>query len=87
VPLDSWHDTQAAIASCDLVISSCTSVSHLAAAMGVPTWVVTPIMPYFLYALDGDRTPYYDGMRLFRQEIYGDWQAPFDKIKAELLGE
>jgi len=87
VPLDSWHDAQAAIASCDLVISSCTSVSHLAAAMGVETWVVTPIMPYFLYALDGDRTPYYDSMRLFRQEVYGDWQAPFDKIKTELLGE
>ena len=42
VPLDSWHETREAIASCDLVISSCTSVSHLAAAMGVETWVVTP---------------------------------------------
>jgi hypothetical protein len=84
VPLDSWSDTQRAVASCDLVISSCTSVSHLSAAMGIPTWVVLPIMGYYLYALDGEKTPYYDSMTLFRQELFGDWQAPFDAIKKRL---
>ena len=84
VPLQSWEDTRQAVASCDLVISACTSVSHLAAAMGVETWVVTPIMPYFLYALDGDKTPYYDSMKLVRQDVFGDWQAPFDQIKDRL---
>jgi hypothetical protein len=59
-------------------------VSHIAAAMGIETWVITPIMPYFLYSLDGDKTPYYDSMRLFRQEVFGDWSAPFDQIKARL---
>jgi len=86
VPLNSWEDTRAAVASCDLVISSCTSVSHLSAAMGVETWVVTPVMPYFLYALEGDTCPYYDTMKLVRQEVFGDWAAPFEKIK-ERLGE
>jgi hypothetical protein len=76
-----------AAASCDLVISSCTSVSHLAAAMGVETWVVTPVMPYFLYALDGEKTPYYDSMVLFRQEVFGDWTHPFAKIKERLTAE
>ena len=84
VALDSWHDTQAAIASCDLVISSCTSVAHMAAAMGVETWVVTPIMPYFLWALDGEKTPYYDSVTLFRQETFGEWEAPFEQIKTRL---
>jgi hypothetical protein len=86
VPLNSWEDTRAAAASCDLVISSCTSVSHLSAAMGVETWVITPVMPYFLYALEGEATPYYDSMKLMRQEVFGDWQAPFDRIK-DRLGE
>jgi hypothetical protein len=86
VPLNSWEDTRHAVASCDLVISSCTSVGHLAAAMGVETWTVTPVMPYFLYALEGENTPYYDSMKLMRQEVFGDWQAPFDRIK-ERLGE
>jgi hypothetical protein len=84
VPLDSWFDTQAAIASCDLVISSCTSVSHLAGAMGIETWVVTPIMPYFLYAIDGEKTPYYDSFTLFRQTEYGEWSAPFEQIRDRL---
>ena len=84
VPLNSWEDTRAAVASCDLVISSCTSVSHLSAAMGVETWVITPVMPYFLYALEGEATPYYDSMKLMRQEVFGDWQAPFDRIKDRL---
>jgi hypothetical protein len=86
VPLDSWEDTRNAVASCDLVISSCTSVSHLSASMGVETWVVIPVMPYFLYALEGETCPYYDTMKLMRQDVFGDWAAPFERIK-ERLGE
>jgi hypothetical protein len=84
LPLDSWEDTRNAVASCDLVISSCTSVSHLSAAMGIETWVITPVMPYFLYALEGEKTPYYDTMTLFRQEVFGEWNAPFNAIKTRL---
>jgi hypothetical protein len=84
VPLNTWEDTRNAVATCDLVISSCTSVSHLAAAMGVETWVVIPVMGYFLYAMEGDSCPYYDTMKLFRQETFGEWEAPFDKIKEQL---
>ena len=84
VPLDTWEDTRQATASCDLVISSCTSVSHLAAAMGVETWTIIPVMPYFFYAQEGDTCPYYDTMKLLRQESFGDWKAPFAKIKERL---
>ncbi len=82
VPLQTWHDTHKAVSSCDLVISSCTSVSHLSAAMGIPTWVVIPIMGYYLYAEPGNKTPYYNSMRLFRQQKYGDWTHPFEEIKS-----
>lgn len=84
VDLTTWEDTRAALSSCDLVITSCTSVSHLAGAMGIETWVILPIMPYFLYAIDGEKTPYYDSFILFRQEIFGNWEAPFKKIKDKL---
>lgn len=85
VPLDTWHQTRDAVASCDLVISSCTSVAHLAGAMGVETWIVTPVMPYFLWALDGEATPYYKSVHLFRQEVFGEWEAPFEKVRERLL--
>ena len=84
VSLNTWEDTRQAVASCDLVISACTSVSHISAAMGVETWVIIPVMGYYLYALEGEKTPYYDSMTLFRQEKFGDWTAPFENIKQRL---
>jgi hypothetical protein len=83
--LDTWEDTRAAIAGCDLVISSCTSVAHLAGAMGIETWLISPVLPYFLWAAEGDKTPYYDSMTIYHQEVFGDWQSPFNKIKGDLL--
>ncbi len=76
--------TRDSISECELVITSCTSVAHLASSMGIKTWIVTPILPYYLWALPGNKTPYYNNVTLFRQEKYGDWKKPFDKIKEEL---
>jgi len=80
VSLDSWEDTQRAIASCDLVISSCTSVAHLASAMGVETWIVVPVLPYYLWAKPENTTPWYDNTKLFRQKVFEDWTDPFREI-------
>ena len=82
--LATWEDTRREISKCELVITSCTSVAHLAGAMGVPTWIVVPILPYYLWALPKNTSPYYDSVTLFRQEKYGDWSAPFEKIKQSL---
>jgi len=79
--MEDWAATRQSISACELVITSCTSIAHLAAAMGVPTWIVTPILPYYLWALPGDTTPWYNSMRLFRQEAPDEWAAPFNKIK------
>ena len=83
-PLDNWVQTAQAIAECDLVISSCTSVAHLSAAMGIPTWIVTPILPYWMWALSGTTSPWYNAVTLFRQEVYGEWEAPFIAIGERL---
>ena len=85
--LDSWLNTAAAIASCDLVITSCTSVAHLSGAMGIPTWVVIPILPYYLWAKPGDTTEWYDSVKLFRQPRYGYWTEPFNEVKQNLKEE
>ena len=84
VPLNSWEETQAAVSACDMVISSCTSVAHLSAAMGVETWIIVPILPYYLWAKPGNSTPWYNNTKLFRQEVFGDWTHPFQSIKTQL---
>jgi hypothetical protein len=68
----------------DLVITSCTSVAHMSAALGVETWVVVPILPYYMWSVPGEKSAWYDSVTLFRQEKYGDWTAPFAKISKRL---
>lgn len=84
VCLDSWEDTQKAVSSCDLVVSSCTSVAHFSAAMGVKTWVVVPILPYYLWAKPGKKTEWYNSASLYRQTKYGNWEDTFLQIKQDL---
>ena len=82
--LSTWQNTREEISKCELIISSCTSVAHFAAAMGVQTWIIVPLLSYYVWALPGRKTPYYDSVTLFRQEKYDDWCAPFEKVKEEL---
>jgi hypothetical protein len=82
--LSNWEDTRAVIESLDLVITSCTSVAHMAAAMGKPTWIIVPILPYYLWALPGDLSPWYDSVRLFRQTKPGYWDDVFKQVAGAL---
>jgi len=82
--VSSWKETRKSISKCELVITSCTSVAHLSAAMGIKTWIVVPILPYYLWAFPGKFTPWYNSVQLFRQEIYGDWKDSFEAVKKDL---
>jgi hypothetical protein len=82
--MKTWDDTANIISGLDLVITSCTSIAHLAGAIGIPTWIVTPIMPYYTWAVPGEKTAWYDSVRLFRQTKYGEWDDVFDNIQIEL---
>lgn len=82
--MSTFADTAAIINSLDLVITSCTSVAHLSAAMGKETWVVVPVLPYYIWARPGNKSAWYDSVTLFRQEKYGNWDAPFEQIKMAL---
>ena len=83
--LSNWEDTAGALSNLDLVITSCTAVAHMAGALGIETWVIAPILPYYIWALPGDRSPYYNSVRLFRQTRFNDWTEPFDNLRTALL--
>ena len=68
-----FKDTAAVLANCDLLISSDSAVVHLAGAMGVPTWLALRWIPEWRWGLDGERTAWYDSVRLFRQPRDGHW--------------
>lgn len=82
--LKTWEDTASNLMAMDLVITSCTSVAHMSAALGKETWVITPVMPYYIWAVPGDKSAWYDCVRLFRQTTYGDWTEPLNQVSQAL---
>jgi tetratricopeptide (TPR) repeat protein len=83
--LKSWDDTMGCMANLDLVITSCTSVAHVAAAMGVRTWVMVPLLPYYVWADMKDTSYWYDSVRVFRQKRWRSWIEPVQEVKSALL--
>jgi tetratricopeptide (TPR) repeat protein len=77
-------DTAAVMLNLDLIISSDTSIPHLAGALGVPVWVALPLIADWRWLLDRQDSPWYPTMRLFRQEVAGDWQHVIADMAAEL---
>lgn len=78
-------DTAAVMAHMDLIISSDTSVAHLAGALGCNVWVPLKLSPDWRWMLEREDCPWYPTMRLFRQHEVGDWPKVFDRIAAEVV--
>ena len=80
-----YYETARLVASCDLVISCCTSVVHLAGALGVPCWVMVPNKPAWRYGVSGGM-PWYRSVRLYRQP-QGDasaWKPVVERVAFDL---
>src|SRR5207247_2777480 len=72
------------LAELDLVISVDTSVAHLAGALGKPVWVLLSDVPDWRWQLEGETTPWYPTMRLFRQARPGDWAEVMPRVAQTL---
>lgn len=85
VKAEDYYETARLVQSCDLVISVCTSVIHLAGALGVPCWVMTPKNPAWRYQNEG-KMPWYRSVRLYRQpEAKQDsWIPVIEKVGYDL---
>jgi tetratricopeptide (TPR) repeat protein len=81
---EAFLDTAAVMESLDLVISSDTSVAHLAGALGRPVWVALKYVPDWRWMLDRMESPWYPTMRLFRQRTMDDWKGVFSAIESAL---
>ena len=79
-----FQDTAEAVSCLDLVITVDTSIAHLAGAMGKPVWVLLPFAPDWRWMLESDGSPWYQSMRLFRQQQLGEWSYPFQRISEAL---
>ena len=79
-----FADTAALIENLDLVISVCTSVTHLAGALGKPVWTLLHFASDWRWLLERADSPWYPSMRLFRQTTAGDWVGVIASVRQEL---
>ena len=82
--LADFSETAALVSCLDLVITVDTSVAHLAAALGCPTWMLLPYTPDWRWLLNRDDSPWYPTVRLFRQTETRDYANVLDRVKTEL---
>jgi tetratricopeptide (TPR) repeat protein len=82
--LADFAETAAVMSQLDLVITSDTSVAHLAGALGVPVWILLAFHADFRWLRDRDDSPWYPTARLFRQTKIGDWDDVVARV-AEAL--
>jgi len=79
-----FMDTAALIMNLDLVITSDTSIAHLAGALGKETWILLPYVAEWRWMQERNTTPWYPNARLFRQKKHSDWTHVIQAIKEEL---
>jgi hypothetical protein len=74
----------AVISNLDLVISVCTTLVHLAGAVGQPVWVLVPRIAEWRYLSCGERMPWYPSASLIRQTDPGDWVGAVQEVERRL---
>ncbi len=77
-------DTAALVAELDLVISVDTAMAHLAGALGKPVWLLNRFASEWRWMLDREDSPWYPGMKIFRQPHRGDWDSVIRRVAEEL---
>jgi Flp pilus assembly protein TadD len=78
-----FDDVAAAMVQLDLVITVDTAYAHLAGALGVPVWTMLQRRPDWRWSGNGEATPWYPSMRLFREHEPG-WGTVIERVARAL---
>jgi len=78
------EETAGCITNMDLVITVDTAAAHIAGALGKETWALISKIPDWRWLLEGDGSPWYSSLKLFRQKETGNWNSVFEEINNEL---
>ena len=83
--LETLEDTLALIGNLDLVVTSCTSIAHLAASQGKDVIVMVPISAYYLWCQVGNKSHWYgDNVTLVKQKKPRTWDDAFSELRSVL---
>ena len=80
--IKSWEDTLDYIEQMDVIVSSCSSLIHAAGSIGKKSYVLVPILNYYVWARPDYHTKWYDeSLTILRQQEYDNWNAPLNELK------
>lgn len=85
--LSSFADSAALLAAMDRVVSICTATAHLAGAIGAPTLLLLDKVGSYLWGQDDQMTPWYNSVRIIRQQTLGDWTDVIQRTRQVLQQE
>ena len=77
-----YLDTSALLQHLDLVVTTDTSLAHLAGARDRPAIVALKAVPEWRWGRSGQTTPLYPSLSLMRQDTSGDFTGLFARIAA-----
>ncbi|MBF0098993.1 MAG: tetratricopeptide repeat protein [Magnetococcales bacterium] len=83
--LSDFQATAAVLHHLDLLISTDTAIVHLAGALGRPVWTLLHAAAEWRWLERRSDSPWYPGMRLFRQSVLGDWLSPVKQMQEALM--
>lgn len=82
IPNRDFTDTYSLVSQMDLVITSCTSIAHIAASQGKEVCVFVPIMEYYLWTSSTGKSWWYgDNVHLFKQKKPRNWVEPIKQLE------
>ena len=81
---DGFADTAAAMKYLDVIITVDTSVAHLAASLGKPTWILLAYSGDWRYLLERSDSPLYPTATLYRQDAPGNWELPLQLVTRDV---
>ena len=79
-----FQDTISLIKNLDLIITADTSLGHLSATLGKPTWIVLSFISDWRWFNQDNKSVWYDNVTLFKQKKIGDWNGVFNLIEQDL---
>ena len=80
----SFAITSMAMEALDLVITVDTAVAHLAGALGKEVWLLLYQAPDWRWGLNATASPWYPGMRIFRQVKGFEWKSVIEEVAKAL---
>ena len=81
---EKFMDTAGLMKNLDLVISSDTSIIHLAGGLGINAWLLLQKYPFWYWQTKDNFSIWYESVKIFKQSENHNWKKLFLEIKSEL---